>query len=157
MLGDGAFEILGMSENRGRPVATVAVEAVSEVGNPTVLATLTVIAAVLPMAFVRGLMGPYMEPIPVGASTAMAFSLLIAFVVTPWAAIRLLKTRSEGDETSRPEDRMTTTYRAVMGRLIGDHIARFSLAGLGCPADVVELAVRQANELETGASRSCSS
>ena len=71
-------------------MSEVAVEAVAEVGNPTILATFAVIAAVLPMAFVRGLMGPYMRPIPVGASAAMLFSLLVAFVVSPWAALRLL-------------------------------------------------------------------
>ena len=65
--------------------------AVSEVGNPTILATIAVIAAILPMAFVRGLMGPYMLPIPVGASVAMIFSLLVAFIVTPWAAVKILK------------------------------------------------------------------
>ena len=68
-------------------------QAVAEVGNPTVLATLTVIAAILPMAFVGGLNGPYLRPIPVGASAAMVFSLLVAFVVTPWAAARLLGSR----------------------------------------------------------------
>jgi multidrug efflux pump subunit AcrB len=67
----------------GRPLEAVAVRAVDEVGNPTILATLTVIAAILPMAFVGGLMGPYMRPIPVGASAAMVFSLVVAFVVTP--------------------------------------------------------------------------
>ena len=70
----------------GRPLAEVAVEAVDEVGNPTILATFAVIGAILPMAFVRGLMGPYMRPIPVGASAAMLFSLIVAFVVSPWAA-----------------------------------------------------------------------
>ena len=64
-----------LPENHGRPMSEVAVEAVAEVGNPTILATFAVIAAVLPMAFVRGLMGPYMRPIPVGASAAMLFSL----------------------------------------------------------------------------------
>ena len=73
-----------------RPRIEVAIEAVDEVGNPTILATLTVIAAILPMAFVGGLMGPYMRPIPVGASAAMVFSLLVAFIVTPWASVRLL-------------------------------------------------------------------
>ena len=79
-----------LPKNRRRPLREVAVEAVAEVGNPTILATFTVIAAILPMAFVRGLMGPYMRPIPVGASTAMMFSLIVAFVVSPWAAMRLL-------------------------------------------------------------------
>ncbi|MDI3327860.1 MAG: efflux RND transporter permease subunit [Alicyclobacillaceae bacterium] len=68
-----------------------AVRAVDEVGNPTILATLTVIAVLLPMAFVGGLMGPYMSPIPINASVAMFFSLLVAFVVTPWFGYRFLK------------------------------------------------------------------
>jgi multidrug efflux pump subunit AcrB len=59
---------------------------VDEVGGPTILATLTVIAALLPMAFVSGLMGPYMSPIPINASMGMLLSLAIAFVVTPWLA-----------------------------------------------------------------------
>ncbi|MEP7344722.1 MAG: efflux RND transporter permease subunit, partial [Gemmatimonadaceae bacterium] len=68
-----------------------AVEAVDEVGNPTILATFAVIAAILPMAFVSGMMGPYMRPIPVGASVAMLASLAVAFIVTPYLAYRLLK------------------------------------------------------------------
>ena len=79
-----------LPESRGRSLSEVAVEAVDEVGNPTILATFAVIGAILPMAFVRGLMGPYMRPIPVGASAAMLFSLIVAFVVSPWAALRLL-------------------------------------------------------------------
>lgn len=68
-----------------------AILAVDEVGNPTILATFTVIAALLPLAFVRGLMGPYMRPIPVGASAAMVFSLLIAFIVSPWLGYKVLR------------------------------------------------------------------
>ena len=68
-----------------------AVDAVDEVGNPTILATFAVIAAILPMAFVSGMMGPYMRPIPVGASVAMLASLGVAFIVTPWLALRLLR------------------------------------------------------------------
>ncbi len=71
--------------------AEAAIRAVDEVGNPTILATFTVIAAILPMAFVRGLMGPYMRPIPVGASVAMLASLAVAFIVTPYLAYRLLR------------------------------------------------------------------
>jgi multidrug efflux pump subunit AcrB len=74
-----------------RSFAQIVLDAVDEVGNPTILATIAVIAAILPMAFVRGLMGPYMRPIPVGASVAMVFSLVIAFVVSPWAAIRIFR------------------------------------------------------------------
>ena len=70
------------------------------VGTP--LATWAVIAAILPLAFVGGLMGPYMRPIPIGAGAAMIFSLLIAFIVTPWAAVRILK-RSVVDETEDSE------------------------------------------------------
>ena len=77
--------------SKGRKWSAIAVEAISEVGNPTILATFAVIAAVLPMAFVGGLMGPYMRPIPIGSSAAMFFSLAIAFIVTPWASIRILR------------------------------------------------------------------
>jgi multidrug efflux pump subunit AcrB len=80
-----------LAHNKGRSWSVIAVEAVSEVGNPTILATFAVIAAVLPMAFVGGLMGPYMRPIPIGSSAAMFWSLAIAFIVTPWAAIRVLR------------------------------------------------------------------
>jgi len=89
----------------GKDPAEAAIEGVDEVGNPTILATFTVIAAILPMAFVRGLMGPYMRPIPVGASVAMLASLAVAFIVTPYLAYRLLKghvapvtANSAGDE-----------------------------------------------------------
>ncbi len=74
-----------------RTPEAASVEAVDEVGNPTILATFTVIAAILPMAFVSGLMGPYMRPIPVGASVAMLASLAVAFIVTPYVALRLLR------------------------------------------------------------------
>ena len=106
--------------NRGRSITEIAVEAVDEVGNPTILATFAVIAAIIPMAFVRGLMGPYMRPIPVGASAAMIFSLLVAFLVTPWASIRLLKRRSaDGTGGGHDEEGFTTRlYRQFMGRLI---------------------------------------
>ncbi len=74
---------LRMPEAKDQGVLKTAIVAVDEVGNPTILATFAVIAAILPMAFVGGLMGPYMRPIPVGASAAMIFSLLVAFIVTP--------------------------------------------------------------------------
>jgi multidrug efflux pump subunit AcrB len=119
-----------MPENRGRPVVDVAVEAVDEVGNPTILATLTVIAAILPMAFVGGLMGPYMRPIPVGASAAMIFSLIVAFVVTPWAAIRILK-HGAGHGEHQTEDRLTLLYRRWMDTLIHSTAVRWAfLAGV---------------------------
>ncbi len=108
-----------LPENHGRPLADVAVEAVDEVGNPTILATFAVIAAILPMAFVRGLMGPYMRPIPVGASAAMVFSLLVAFVVSPWAALRLLGHYAERAESGHEAEGWTTRfYRRLMNPLI---------------------------------------
>ncbi|WP_035101789.1 efflux RND transporter permease subunit [Aneurinibacillus terranovensis] len=73
------------------PPLAASVLAVNEVGNPTILATITVIATLMPMAFVGGLMGPYMAPIPINASVAMFFSLFVAFIITPWFAYRLLK------------------------------------------------------------------
>ncbi|MBS0444289.1 MAG: efflux RND transporter permease subunit [Proteobacteria bacterium] len=75
----------------GKPLAEIIPAAVDEVGGPTILATLTVIAALLPMAFVSGLMGPYMSPIPINSSLGMALSLAIAFTVTPWLALKLMK------------------------------------------------------------------
>ena len=103
--------------NRGRAPVEVAIEAVDEVGNPTILATLTVVAAILPMAFVGGLMGPYMRPIPIGASAAMVFSLFVAFVVTPWAAVRILRS-SHTSAHDQQEHILTRAYRRVMGKLL---------------------------------------
>ena len=142
-----------LPHNKGRNWSNIATEAVGEVGNPTILATFAVIAAVLPMAFVGGLMGPYMRPIPIGASAAMFWSLLIAFIVTPWAAIRVLrwgrKYRSDGvteDESNgkgaahkessntpalhhsnleHGEDAFTRFYRRVMGPLIARRSWRY--------------------------------
>jgi len=109
-----------LPENKDRPVADIAVEAVDEVGNPTTLATWAVIAAILPMAFVGGLMGPYMRPIPIGASVAMLFSLLIAFVISPWAAIRILKREGNHYEQEGREGWSTRLYRRLMTPLLID-------------------------------------
>ena len=141
-----------LPQNRGRAWSAIAVEAVSEVGNPTILATFAVIAAVLPMAFVGGLMGPYMRPIPVGASAAMFWSLLIAFVVTPWASIRMLRWfRGEarlaalhsGGGHGTSEDALTRLYRRVMDPLLHHPLWQWSFLGvitallLGAMATVV--------------------
>jgi multidrug efflux pump subunit AcrB len=107
-----------LPECRGRPLAEIAAEAVEEVGNPTILATFAVIAAILPMAFVRGLMGPYMRPIPVGASAAMMFSLIVAFVVSPWAALRLLGREACHRVVHESEGWTTKLYRRLMNPLI---------------------------------------
>jgi multidrug efflux pump subunit AcrB len=105
-----------LPENQGRPISEIAAEAVDEVGNPTILATFAVIAAIIPMAFVRGLMGPYMRPIPVGASAAMMFSLLVAFIVTPWASLRMLRREKEG--VHGEESWTTRLYRRAMTPLL---------------------------------------
>jgi multidrug efflux pump subunit AcrB len=124
-----------LPQNKGRNWSAIAVEAVNEVGNPTILATLAVMAAVLPMAFVGGLMGPYMRPIPIGSSAAMFFSLAIAFIVTPWASIRILRwgrkysqlTEGKADpsqtnqphpHSEHPEDFFTKFYRRIMNPMI---------------------------------------
>ncbi|SFE49801.1 efflux RND transporter permease subunit [Sunxiuqinia elliptica] len=91
------------------PFIQAAIRSIDEVGNPTILATFTVIAAVLPMVFVSGLMGPYMSPMPIGASIAMIFSLLVALTITPFLAYRLLRTNEkEGKQKKefRLEDSM---------------------------------------------------
>jgi len=81
------------------PLLTLIPRAVDEVGGPTILATLTVIAALLPMAFVSGLMGPYMGPIPINASMGMLISLAVAFVLTPWLALRLFRHVRSGERS----------------------------------------------------------
>jgi multidrug efflux pump subunit AcrB len=86
----------------GKTLAEIIPGAVDEVGSPTILATFTVIAALLPMAFVSGLMGPYMSPIPINASMGMLLSLAIAFVVTPWLARIWMKASHPGDSHSAP-------------------------------------------------------
>jgi len=124
---------LRMASNRDRSPLEVSAEAVDEVGNPTILATFTVIAAIVPMGFVGGLMGPYMRPIPVGASAAMIFSLLIAFIISPWAAYRLLKGSPPGHGApgghGEGEDWTTRLYRRLMVPLIQD--ARLRMLFLG--------------------------
>jgi len=91
----------------------VAIQAVNEVGNPTILATFTVIAALLPMAFVSGMMGPYMKPIPIGASAAMIISLLIAFIISPWLSYIVLKNvkRTEKEKENRIISSFNKIYR----------------------------------------------
>lgn len=100
----------GMRDGRPRLQATI--EAVAEVGNPTIVATLTVVAALLPMLFVSGLMGPYMAPIPANASAAMLFSFFVAMVVAPWLMLKLApKTEVAGIEAGHQEGRLGRLYR----------------------------------------------
>jgi len=111
---------LRMAKNKGRDFLEVTIEAFKEVQSPLILATLTVIAAILPMAFVRGLMGPYMRPIPIGASMAMVFSMIVAFVATPWAAHKILGgAKRRGLKGHGEQDTLLTRiYRAYMKPLI---------------------------------------
>ena len=117
-----------LPENKGRPLADIAVEAVDEVGNPTTLATVAVVAAILPMAFVGGLMGPYMRPIPVGASMAMLFSLFVAFVVSPWAGLRMLAGAGASHSVGEggPEGWTTRLYRRIMTPLLLNQKTRWA-------------------------------
>ncbi len=141
-----------------RSFARTVIDAVDEVGNPTILATFAVVAAILPLALVRGLMGPYMRPIPIGASVAMLFSLAIAFIVSPWAAMKVFRKKAHlpatdetglhpadpnyeapspdsDDESAHPEARhetiWTRMHRWVTRWLIGSALARWAFgAGL---------------------------
>ena len=123
-----------------------AVYATDEVGNPTILATFTVIASLLPLAFVSGLMGPYMRPIPVNASAAMFFSLLVAFVVTPWLALRVLVTHGAkhegavGPEQLEAETPAESRIERVYSRLVRPLIASSRLRTITLGAVVVLLA-----------------
>ncbi|WP_296815824.1 efflux RND transporter permease subunit [Brevundimonas sp.] len=105
--------------NDGRSRAEAAVEAVAEVGNPTIVATLTVVAALLPMLFVSGLMGPYMAPIPVNASAAMVFSFFVAVVLAPWLMIRLARRAlAAGHDHGESEGWIGRLYRRWASRVI---------------------------------------
>lgn len=103
--------------------------AVDEVGGPTILATLTVIAALLPMAFVSGMMGPYMSPIPINASSGMLISLAVAFIVTPWLAFHLLRQHHQGNPTDAPTPQ-SWEQKAAQG--LGNWLGLF-LQGPGAP------------------------
>ncbi len=133
---------LQLPTSRRKPLLQVAIEAVDEVGNPTILATWAVIAAILPMAFVGGLMGPYMRPIPIGSTAAMLFSLVIAFTVTPWAALRVLQRHFGNREAARedvgknaldddhaPDDWFTRMYHQVMDPLLENIRWRWAFLG----------------------------
>ena len=97
----------------GRPRLAAAVEAVAEVGNPTIVATLTVVAALLPMLFVSGLMGPYMAPIPANASAAMLFSFFVAAVIAPWLLLRFSPRAAKTHSGAHPEGRLGRAYRFI--------------------------------------------
>jgi len=146
---------MGLPSCRRKHLVQIAVEAVDEVGNPTILATWAVIAAVLPMAFVSGLMGPYMRPIPIGSSAAMLFSLLVAFAITPWAALKVLRGHAEHasraaefvdapapeekDDEAMPDTAFTRLYRRVMEPLLDRPARRRAFLAVVAAATVISL------------------
>ncbi len=113
----------------GKPLAEIIPAAVDEVGGPTILATFTVIAALLPMAFVSGLMGPYMSPIPINSSLGMALSLAIAFTVTPWLALKLMKAHGPASkaEPGRIATALPRLFTALLAPLLDSARKRWLL------------------------------
>ncbi len=115
------------------PFMQAAINSINEVGNPTILATFTVIASVLPMAFVSGLMGPYMSPMPIGASLAMIFSLIVALIITPWLAYRFLKHDPKNKEGEKKYDLKETfiykAYERTMRPVINNSLYRWLFIG----------------------------
>ncbi len=105
----------GMADDRSRLAG--AIDAVAEVGNPTIVATLTVIAALLPMLFVSGLMGPYMAPIPVNASAAMLFSFFVAMVIAPWLMLKLAPASAPGHR-AHDEGWLGRAYRRIAAPVV---------------------------------------
>jgi multidrug efflux pump subunit AcrB len=118
----------------GKSLKTAIPSAVDEVGGPTILATFTVIAALLPMAFVSGLMGPYMSPIPINASLGMLLSLIIALTVTPWLARHLLK--DEHHEGEAQNSKLHNFFNRIMQPLL-THRKRRYFMGFGLIALIV--------------------
>ncbi len=106
----------------GRPRVQAAIDAVAEVGNPTIVATLTVVAALLPMLFVSGMMGPYMSPIPANASAAMLFSFFVAVMLTPWLMLKVggagHGASAHGAQDAKPGGLLGRLYVAVAGPVL---------------------------------------
>ena len=148
---------MGLPSCRRKRLLQIAVEAVDEVGNPTILATWAVIAAVLPMAFVSGLMGPYMRPIPIGSSAAMLFSLLVAFAVTPWAALKVLRDHAkhtgdavafvdaplseeeEAADETMPDTAFTRLYQRFMRPLLEHRSWRWAFLAVVAAATAISM------------------
>src|SRR5690625_3330377 len=117
------------------PFKQAVIYAMNEVGNPTILATLTVIASVLPMAFVSGLMGPYMSPMPIGASIAMILSLIVALTATPYLGYLLLREKEKKGKTPKPQRSLEETpiykiYNRLQKPLINSKPKRWLFLGI---------------------------
>ncbi len=109
----------------GRTRAQAAIEAVAEVGNPTIVATLAVVAALLPMLFVSGMMGPYMSPIPANASAAMLFSFFVAVILTPWLMLRFsgkAGAAGHGEHEAADGGRLGRLYRVVARPILASRL-----------------------------------
>ncbi len=127
-------------QNSRHPVKDIIPVAVDEVGTPTIMASLTIMSALIPMAFVSGLMGPYMSPIPINASAGMVLSQIVAFVVAPWMAMRLLRHKQgsaveeaagAGNSADGVSPRSLRIFRGLLGPFLGDHPWRRRALGLG--------------------------
>lgn len=116
------------------PFTHVISAAVNEVRAPLILATITVIVAIMPMAFVGGLMGPYMRPMPIGASLAMFMSMAVAFIITPWVALQVLNQKTSEEEPDKKEKEALGTglYRKIMTALLEKPKLRWSILGGVC-------------------------
>jgi len=123
----------GMRDDRSK--IQCAVDAVAEVGNPTIVATLTIVAALLPMMFVSGMMGPYMSPIPANASMAMLFSFFVAVTITPWLLMKVVGTKAKGhDQHTHTDDggAMGRFYRRIATPLLqGRKNSKWFLTSVG--------------------------
>jgi multidrug efflux pump subunit AcrB len=136
--------------SKKKDILEIIPKAVDEVGGPTILATFTVIAALMPMAFVTGLMGPYMSPIPINASTGMLISLAIAFVVTPWLSYKLLSrkahttadTHQKDEQADKQNNKVYNLFNKLVRPLIqGDNAKKNRLKMLGFVIGVMLLSV----------------
>ena len=117
----------------GKPSTEIAIDAVREVGNPTILATFTVVAALMPMAFVSGLMGPYMAPIPVLGSIAMIISLFAAFAFTSYLAMRIRPSMAQLEKAEQAEhasnEKLDKLFRKIIPRLLDSKAAGYGFLG----------------------------
>lgn len=125
----------------GRARAQAAIDAVAEVGNPTIVATLTVVAALLPMLFVSGMMGPYMSPIPANASAAMLFSFFVAVVLTPWLMMKTGGSHGSGSPEQANGGRLGRLYIALARPILRSKARAWSFLVLVGAATLASLAL----------------
>jgi len=133
---------------RQLPFKQATIYAVNEVGNPTILATFTVIASILPMAFVSGMMGPYMSPIPIGSSIAMLFSLIAALTITPYLGYKFLVIKDKIDENKEPkkttkleDTKLFKIYTKLINPLIDNKKVRYTFFGVNILLLIITVAL----------------